>query len=138
MVEINEKEARDKIAAILNAFDRRAVREQMHEENIFFMLRSLRELRVAVQRLGSSTVDEPIMRFILNDLREELEALEEITQKIIELRPGDDWAESFLDYRIFGSAMPAESDDHGPGNVYLQDQLDEAERFCTKRVFQLH
>lgn len=44
--EIEKKAARDRLREILNQFDRRSVRDRMHEESLYFMVKSLQELRV--------------------------------------------------------------------------------------------
>jgi hypothetical protein len=93
-----------KAKEILNEFDRKAVSDEMHEENIYFMIKSLESVRIAVQTLGKSTVEDQQ----LSDL------IETATRKIIyinklasELRtaPGK-WQNSIFDLRIFGNSQP--------------------------------
>ncbi len=133
--ELEAKEARDRLVQIINQFDRRAVRDHMHEENIFFMLKSLNELRTKIQKIGINTLQNPAVRILLIEIREELEEVEDITTWILPLRPEGDWYDSFLDLRSFGGLQ----EDVQPkrGNYAMQDRLYEVHRFCFDRIHDL-
>src|SRR3954452_1196966 len=129
-VEIEEKAARDRLREILNQFDRRSVRDPMHEENLYFMVKSLQELRVNIQMSGISTVNDPIARAILIEIREEIEEVETLMGCIPRISPRDDWADSILDYRIYGgfqegTLIPAQT------NYHLQIRLEDVQKFCA-------
>jgi hypothetical protein len=135
IAELQAKQSRDRLREMLNQFDRRAVRDPMHEEAIYFMMASLRELRINIQRSGISTLNDPVVRLLLTEVREELEEIEDLASWIGTLKPGDDWPESLLDYRIFGGVRAEEdAKDLKRGTVSLQGRLSDVERFCEKRV----
>jgi hypothetical protein len=135
MAEIEAKEARDRLRKIISQFDRRAVRDQMHEELIFFMLQSLRELRSSIQKMGINTIADPITRLLLTEIREEIEEIEDLGSWIQLIRPENDWPDSFLDYRIFGHREDHEDGTQVQrGNPSLRSRLSEASHFCHSRI----
>jgi hypothetical protein len=134
VAETEAKEGRDRLREIVNQFDRRAIRDQMHEEDTFFMLKSLRELRVNIQRIGVNTLTDPVARLLLTEIREELEEIEDIASWILTIRPEDDWPESFLDYRVFGGMSGQVAYGIERGGHSLQGRLHGVQQFCRERV----
>lgn len=75
IAELEEKEERDKIRLLLDFFDRRAVHDFMHEEQIAMMCQSLNELRVQIQQSGAATLKDPEVRDIFRVIREEIQQM---------------------------------------------------------------
>jgi hypothetical protein len=93
-----------KAKEILNEFDRKAVSDRMHEENIYFMIKSLESIRIAVQTLGKSTIEDQQLAHLIEAATQKIRY---ITRLASELRnsPGK-WQNSIFDLRIFGNSQP--------------------------------
>jgi len=65
------------VGRLLALFDRRAMRVPMDGEDLVLMLHSLEELRVKLQTAGISTLSNPLVREIFEEMRKDLEWVEE-------------------------------------------------------------
>lgn len=101
--QIREKEEIDRIRSIIDQFNRAAVYDQMHEETIGLMCRSLNDLRINVQKMGSGSLSDPSIRLLLDLIQGELREIVALALAIPVVARGSNWRKSILDIRIFGS-----------------------------------
>jgi len=97
-----QKEERDKVIELLNQLDRAAVNAHMHEENIYFMIRSLNEARREIQRLGASTIEDLELRLYFTMIKTDIDKINAIANVIVHHSKQYDWRNSILDLRSFG------------------------------------
>jgi hypothetical protein len=103
--ELEQKDDRSKILNLLAQFDRKAVNDAMHEENIAWMVTSLNELRVNLQMLGSSSVLDQEIRLLFSLMRDDIEKIVNISKFIYEAGQPQGWQNSIFDFRAMGMAV---------------------------------
>ena len=89
------------VKQILNQFDRKAVTELMHTEDISLMVDSLKDLRIQIQKLGKSTIQDRELRLLVGSAATKLEYVSELASQISRY-PGN-WHHSIFDLRTFGT-----------------------------------
>jgi hypothetical protein len=102
VAELEEKEERDKIRQLLDLFDRRAVHDFMHEEQIALMCRSLNELRVQIQQSGVATLKDPEVQAIFRVIREEIQQMVVLASVSAEGSTYSRWGNEIFDVRMMG------------------------------------
>ncbi len=90
-----------KTKLVLNQFDRRSVGDLMHEEDIGLMVNSLEELRINIQQLGKSTLEDRELRVFIESAVAKLNYVNKLALEISQY-PGK-WENSIFDLRIFGT-----------------------------------
>jgi hypothetical protein len=131
--DVEMREQRSALQGILAQFDRRAVRDQMEEEDVYFMIRSLHELRTSVQRMGITRVSDQVVQVLLRQMIEEIRDIEAIAEILMAQAPQKDWADSILDLRMFGSRVGRDEAIEARRSV-LERRFQEVQQFCADRT----
>lgn len=131
--EIALKEQIDKIESILDQFDRRSVRDRMHDENIAMMIKSLLELRVSVQKMGISTIRDETIRLLFAEVTSELEDIDSLAALLIEENrtwQSEHSNDGLLDLRLADLGEESRSEAISSTKARVRYRVESVRKFC--------